>query len=230
MNPIKEPNFTQLPNSILDGMAELSDIELRIILVVCRQTFGWHRESAVLSKSFLMKATGMAGGSVVKACELLINRGLLEKETSSQFNGANCFKIVVESCPPDRQVPVHPVDTNKESLKERNLKKEVAADAAQPSEVEFWNANCEPLSKVQSVSSKRLNLIKSRRRDPFFVANFQAAVLRAKESKFCCGTNARGWMANFDWLMRPDTVAKLMEGQFDNKRQATKPAAIGEEF
>jgi hypothetical protein len=130
---IFEPNYSQVPNALLDGMATLSDVELRVALVVCRQTFGWHRERAILSISFLMKATGMAKMSVIKGCALLMGRGWLKKGRSGRFNGANVFELVVSdlstgwtgkapdlstgwtgTCPRGGQAPVHGVDTNKE--------------------------------------------------------------------------------------------------------------------
>ncbi len=37
------PNYTQIPNALLDSaMAEMSGAELKITLVVCRRTLGWH--------------------------------------------------------------------------------------------------------------------------------------------------------------------------------------------
>lgn len=41
-------------------------------------------------------------------------------------------------------------------------------------------------------------------------------MLRIQKSSFCQGKNDRGWVASFDWFIRPDTVVKIMEGKYDD--------------
>jgi hypothetical protein len=41
-------------------------------------------------------------------------------------------------------------------------------------------------------------------------------VKRIASSAFCTGTNDRGWRATPDWLLRPDTAAKVLEGKYDD--------------
>jgi len=132
------PDYTQVPNTILDSLPALSEPELRVALIVCRQTFGWHRERAPLSISFLEKASGNCKPAVVAACASLVKRGFLEKEKTNQFNGSNSFKLIVcdlsttltgkapdllttltGACKLREQVPVNYVNTNKETVKER---------------------------------------------------------------------------------------------------------------
>ena len=96
---IVEPNYTQVPNVLLDGMAGFSDPEFRVAMAVCRQIFGWHRQVAVMSISFIVKATGLSNVSVIKACASLVEKGLLEKQSTSQFGGANAFKMIVKEQP-----------------------------------------------------------------------------------------------------------------------------------
>jgi len=137
---IVEPNFTQVPNVLLDGMSEFSDSEFRVLLVVCRQTFGYHRIKAVMSISYLAKGAGLSPRGVVNACATLEKKGYLEKETTDRFRGANAFRLVViDPCTqcigraPDpctqctsthahsAQVPMHTVHTSKEmEIKEIN--------------------------------------------------------------------------------------------------------------
>jgi phage replication O-like protein O len=133
---IFEPNYTQVPNSLLDGMADLSEPELRVALVVCRQTFGWHREKAVMSITYLMQATGMSSPAVVKACRTLEEKGLLVKQKTKQFKGSNAYGLLINdllttlpgkasdlvtSLLGEGVSPGNDVTTNKErTLKERN--------------------------------------------------------------------------------------------------------------
>lgn len=90
--------------------------------------------------------------------------------------------------------------------------------------VSVWNSTTLP--KVQNLSPDRLTAAKARLRDPFFVANFEPAIKRIGASAFCLGSGPNSWLATFDWLLRPGTVAKVMEGKYDNRNansQAHKP-------
>lgn len=87
-----------------------------------------------------------------------------------------------------------------------------------PTEAIFWNKTCRALPHVLNCGSSRMRHLKTRRSDPFWVANFEAAVLKATDSDFCNGKNDRGWRATFDWLIgQSDVVAKIMEGKYDNR-------------
>lgn len=44
-----------------------------------------------------------------------------------------------------------------------------------------------------------------------------AAVEKAKNSEFLHGGNDRGWVATFDWFLRPDNFAKVLEGNYDEQ-------------
>lgn len=44
-----------------------------------------------------------------------------------------------------------------------------------------------------------------------------AAVEKVKNSKFLHGANDRGWVATFDWFLRPDNFAKVLEGNYDEQ-------------
>lgn len=103
------------------------------------------------------------------------------------------------------------------------IKEERGASAPSPlpREVEFWNSHAE-LPAVRSVSPSRLRKLQARRKDEFFAANWQAAIDRICQSAFCRGQNDRGWRADFDWFLQPDTAAKVLEGKYDD-RPAAKP-------
>ena len=45
MPSVEKPNYTQIPNAILDNMASMTMPEAVVVLAICRQTFGWHKKS-----------------------------------------------------------------------------------------------------------------------------------------------------------------------------------------
>ena len=78
---------TPVPNGLLDGaMPRLRDTELRVLLVVVRQTLGWQagpetarrKERDWLTQSQLMRRTGRASGAVARAMDTLVRASLIE--------------------------------------------------------------------------------------------------------------------------------------------------------
>lgn len=78
---------TPVPNCLLDGwLPELTDTELRVLLVVVRATWGWQEEQGRrqrqwLSHRLLQMRTGRSSAAVSKAIEGLVQRGLLAVES-----------------------------------------------------------------------------------------------------------------------------------------------------
>lgn len=72
------------------------------------------------------------------------------------------------------------------------------------------------LPKVTALTPKRQREIKAR-----FSEHGREAVsvcfLKTAKSDFLCGLNDRGWMASFDWILKPENFVRIIEGVFDNK-------------
>ena len=82
-----------------------------------------------------------------------------------------------------------------------------------------WNAVAESsgIPKAVSLSAKRLRALRLRIKDEFWRDNWQAALGRIPGSDFLTGKNDRGWRANIDWFLRPGSVEKIIEGQYDGQ-------------
>lgn len=81
------PNTTQVPNVIFDAwLPRLKDVELRVLLIIIRQTLGWiedyetgrRKEKDWISRGQLMHKTGRGHTSVSIAIEKLVNGGIIE--------------------------------------------------------------------------------------------------------------------------------------------------------
>ncbi len=76
---VRPPNFTQVPNDVLDTMADMEESELRVVLAICRQTFGWHKVRNRLSLTQLEKITGMSRTAVQAGITAGMARGTIER-------------------------------------------------------------------------------------------------------------------------------------------------------
>ena len=93
-------------------------------------------------------------------------------------------------------------------------------DAKVPLE-KIWNENCGTLATVRTLSSSRKRHATARWRENPDEAYWIAVVQRIAASKFCRGEGTTGWRATFDWLLKPDTHARVLEGKYDDRE---KPA------
>lgn len=83
---------------------------------------------------------------------------------------------------------------------------------------QLWNKLADPcLPRAQSMNATRA--VKARRllRD-HTEKEIEDAIAAMNVDQFCLGTNTRGWKADIDWFLRPNTVSRLLE-----KSTAQKP-------
>ncbi|WP_102858284.1 YdaU family protein [Phaeobacter inhibens] len=71
--------------------------------------------------------------------------------------------------------------------------------------------------KVKVLSKARRSALAARLRECGGLDGWRVALEKARGSPHLCGQNDRGWVANFDFLTRQSSFAKLMEGNYDNR-------------
>lgn len=79
---INPPNYTQIPNDIFDllklkGTEHITESELKVVLVICRKTFGWHKVRDRISLSQLESLTGMSRQGVLNGVNAAKKRGII---------------------------------------------------------------------------------------------------------------------------------------------------------
>lgn len=100
-----------------------------------------------------------------------------------------------------------------------------AADVTIETVAAAWNGMAveNGLPGVLTATTGRTKAFKARARDEFWRGNWKAALAQVPLEAWRLGGTDRGWRANFDWFLRPDTVAKLIEEQ----NAAVEAQAIG---
>ena len=69
---------------------------------------------------------------------------------------------------------------------------------------------------IKSISGQRLKWLQARLNEYGEDAILQATD-KAAASGFLNGDNSKGWIATFDWFVRPNNFPKVLEGNYDNK-------------
>lgn len=88
--------------------------------------------------------------------------------------------------------------------------------------VQAWNA-VTGFTKLRVFTPKRLKHFRARCKDASWVRDWRLALDLAAKKPFCLGHNDRGWVADVEWFLRPDVVARLMEGNYLNNGTGPPP-------
>ena len=84
--------------------------------------------------------------------------------------------------------------------------------------VDLFHDTCVSFPKVVKLSSERKKAIKARL-NTYSFDEIKTVFEKAQASDFLKGKNDRNWLANFDWIMKDSNMAKILDGNYDNKRQ-----------
>ena len=84
MPPVDKPNYTQIPNAILDAQPNMTMPEFGVVAAICRQTFGWHKKSEKLSVTQLQALTGLSKHAVLDALDAALADGWISRKPAGQ--------------------------------------------------------------------------------------------------------------------------------------------------
>lgn len=85
-----------------------------------------------------------------------------------------------------------------------------------------WNTHCRDLPKATALSSERRKHARARLRERP-LAEWVEIVKRIASSAFCRGGGPTGWKADFDWLLKPATALRVLEGKYDARTPTERP-------
>lgn len=90
---------------------------------------------------------------------------------------------------------------------------------------DMYNDTCVSFPRLTTLSEARKKAIKARL-NVYSLEDFQRLFTKAQESTFLKGANNRNWSATFDWLIKDTNMAKVLDGNYDNRESGgmSKPS------
>lgn len=82
--------------------------------------------------------------------------------------------------------------------------------------VAAFNEICVSFPSVKSISDARKKAIKARLKN-YTPDDFRTLFSKAEASSFLKGKNNSNWSATFDWLIKDSNMAKVLDGNYDDK-------------
>lgn len=85
----------------------------------------------------------------------------------------------------------------------------------------LYNEICKSFSKCNVMSDARKKAVKARISSGYTLDHFKLLFTKAEASSFLKGRNDRNWKANFDWLIKDANMAKVLDGNYDDRGAST---------
>lgn len=186
------------------------------------------RGSFITSELKLMNRWGWSKTKVRNFLTSLENDSMIAKKTDSR---KTTITIVNYSVYQDSQTTEEPVkdhrktserlvkDTNNndnndnnENNDNKNIDYQQIADMYNNTCVSFPR-----ISKPDKLSETRKKAIKARL-NTYTVDDFKRLFEMAERSSFLKGANDRNWTATFDWLIKDSNMAKVLDGNYNNRK------------
>lgn len=82
--------------------------------------------------------------------------------------------------------------------------------------VDMYNETCVSLPSVRSLSEARKKALRARF-NTYTLEDFKLLFEKAEASSFLKGSNNRNWSATFDWLIQDSNMAKVLDGNYDER-------------
>jgi len=105
--------------------------------------------------------------------------------------------------------------------KEENTKEDKKREGVPYQKIMYkYNSICKSLKKVELLTENRKTAIRLRYKK-YGIDKLIEIFNLAEKSDFLKGNNDRGWVANFDFVINENKIAKILEGNYDNERYKT---------
>ena len=87
----------------------------------------------------------------------------------------------------------------------------------------LYNSICVSFPVCRNLSDNRKKMIKACFKNGIKEEDFERAFRLSEDSPFLKGMNNRGWSANFDWIIKPNNIVKILDGNYtQNTNTPTK--------
>lgn len=138
-------------------------------------------------------------------------------EAQDETKALQCNDVVTE-CNTERE---------KRESRERVEKRESRVDYELIARM--YNDTCVSFPRVTTLSDARKKAIKARL-NKYSLEDLQRVFDLAEASDFLKGNNGRNWSANFDWLLKDTNIAKVLDGNYNNKASQHTSNKVAQEL
>lgn len=97
-NPSLKNGYTPIANELLEAVAacRLNGTQMRILLLLWRNSYGFHKDACALPLSYLVRATGANKSSVSRELSRLVKMRIVARTVSesAKITGTRCYRFL----------------------------------------------------------------------------------------------------------------------------------------
>lgn len=105
------------------------------------------------------------------------------------------------------------VNTNKNIKNDKNERKDICQNI-----LDLFNKICCSFGGAKNITKSRAETISDSLKT-YSVDDFKKVFEKAEQSAFLKGNNSRNWSASFDWLIKEDNMAKVLNGKYGKQNK-----------
>lgn len=117
--------------------------------------------------------------------------------TDSNGNGTSCNTEIEKELEPDKEIE------NRERVDYQQI-------------ADLYNETCVSFPRLTKLSDSRKKAIRARLKQ-YSVDDFRRMFELAESSDFLKGKNSKNWSATFDWMVKDANMAKILDGNYQDK-------------
>lgn len=125
----------------------------------------------------------------------------------------------IEETEKTERLDLKPKKADKDMDKERDkdMDKERDSNINYQQIADMYNEICISFPRLTKLSDSRKKAVRARL-NQYAIEDFKRLFTMAEESSFLKGQNNRNWSANFDWLIKDSNMAKVLDGNYEDKK------------
>jgi hypothetical protein len=253
--PTSRTPYSLVPVSVVAVLADLSPSAVRLAVALGafadRNGRGWASRKALMKRSGVRDIRSFAAAlkELKAATGLTVTRrrrssSIYQWPSNQEVAPAATSRDIQEVAPAatskNQEVALHAQKRGLEVAlnatgnmpKKKNMPKRHEDDtrSALGEVLESWNQTAQKhgLPKAMKLGVARERALRARLADAYWREHWRDALERIGQSSFLCGSNERGWKADLGWFAKPDSVLRILEGRYDDRKP--NPAARSDAF
>ena len=217
---------------------QVADLGLKgneLLIYACIYGFSQDSQSFSGSPQYLADWTNSTKRGVMKNLQSLTEKGLIEKKENiingvkfCEYRAADLSTLwnkvhypMEQSSPGVWNKVHHPMEQSSPNNIDNNISNNIDKKIDYQRIADMYHETCVSFPQIRSLSDARKKAIKARL-NTYSIDDFKLLFEKAEASDFLKGKNGRDWSANFDWLIKDSNMAKVLDGNYDNKGPAKK--------
>ena len=208
---------------------------LHLLLIANHRDQDWDgitvkRGQCITGRKQLATETGLTEQQVRTALHKLTVTQEITTESTNRYTlitlvNYERYQAQDMSCPPAKQPTNNQQTTNKQptdnqqittNKNDKNVKNDKNEKNIYEVITNLYNEICISYPKLTKLSDRRIKTLNARLKK-YSVEDFRTLFEKAEASDFLKGSNQKDWSANFDWLVKDTNMAKVIDGNYDNK-------------